>query len=69
LDVTNPLTCPQQKNLFYLAQQTSDRVSQTSALLSSPGPTTQLQMGEKKGETTDSKPTSLIKGQHKEGHI
>jgi len=33
LDVPKPLTCPQQKNLFYLAQQTSDRVSQTSALL------------------------------------
>jgi hypothetical protein len=26
------------------------------------GPTTQLKMGEKKGETTNSKPTSLIKG-------
>jgi hypothetical protein len=33
------------------------------------GPTTQLKMGEKKRETTDSKLTNLIKGQHKEGHI
>jgi hypothetical protein len=33
------------------------------------GPITQLKMGEKKGETTNSKPTNLIKGQHKEGHI
>jgi hypothetical protein len=32
-------------------------------------PTTQLKMGEKKEKTTDSKPTSLIKGQHKKGHI
>jgi hypothetical protein len=70
LDVTNPLTCPQQKKIFFIWLRRHLTGSARPVPFSHPlGLLLNFQMREKKGKTTDSKPTSLIKGQHKEGHI